>query len=85
MLNENIKAIRKSKGLSQEELAVKLIAERSIYSKFLETRLLQDLHPATGAFLYRKVILPNIFCNVWRNHYSRHMNIPPYRCPRSCT
>lgn len=24
MLNENIKAIRKSKGLSQEELAVKL-------------------------------------------------------------
>ena len=28
MLNENIKAIRKSKGLSQEELAIKLNVDR---------------------------------------------------------
>ena len=34
MLNENIKAIRKSKGLSQEELAVKLNVGRQTISKW---------------------------------------------------
>ncbi len=34
MLNENIKAIRKSKGLSQEELAVKLNVVRQTISKW---------------------------------------------------
>ena len=34
MLNENIKAIRKSKGLSQEELAVKLNVFRQTISKW---------------------------------------------------
>jgi len=34
MLNENIKAIRKSKGLSQEELAVKLDVVRQTVSKW---------------------------------------------------
>ena len=34
MLNENIKAIRKSKGLSQEELAVKLNVVRQTLSKW---------------------------------------------------
>lgn len=34
MLNENIKAIRKSKGLSQEELAVKLNVVRQTVSKW---------------------------------------------------
>lgn len=34
MLNENIKAIRKSKGLSQEELAVKLKVVRQTVSKW---------------------------------------------------
>ena len=34
MLNENIKAIRKSKGLSQEELAVKLHVVRQTISKW---------------------------------------------------
>ena len=34
MLNENIKAIRKSKGLSQEELAVKLNIVRQTVSKW---------------------------------------------------
>ena len=34
MLNENIKAIRKSKGLSQKELAVKLNVVRQTISKW---------------------------------------------------
>ena len=34
MLNENIKSIRKSKGLSQEELAIKLNVVRQTISKW---------------------------------------------------
>lgn len=34
MLNENIKTIRKSKGLSQQELAVKLSVVRQTVSKW---------------------------------------------------
>ena len=34
MLNENIKTIRKSKGLSQEELAIKLNVVRQTISKW---------------------------------------------------
>ena len=34
MLNENMKTIRKSKGLSQEELAVKLNVVRQTVSKW---------------------------------------------------
>lgn len=34
MLNENIKTIRKSKGLSQEELAIKLNVVRQTVSKW---------------------------------------------------
>ena len=34
MLNDNIKAIRKSKGLSQEELAIKLNVVRQTISKW---------------------------------------------------
>lgn len=34
MLNENMKVIRKSKGLSQEELAVKLNVVRQTISKW---------------------------------------------------
>lgn len=34
MLNENLKAARKSKGLSQEELAVKLHVVRQTVSKW---------------------------------------------------
>ena len=34
MLNENIKSIRKSKGLSQEELAIKLNVVRQTVSKW---------------------------------------------------
>ena len=34
MLNKNIRAIRKSKGLSQEELAIKLNVVRQTISKW---------------------------------------------------
>ena len=34
MLNENIRAVRKSKGLSQEELAIKLNVVRQTISKW---------------------------------------------------
>lgn len=34
MLNENIKALRKAKGLSQEELAIKLNVVRQTVSKW---------------------------------------------------
>ena len=34
MLNENIKALRKSRGLSQQELAVKLNVVRQTVSKW---------------------------------------------------
>ena len=34
MLNENIKSIRKSKGLSQEELAIRLHVVRQTVSKW---------------------------------------------------
>ncbi len=34
MLNENMKAIRRSKGLSQEELAIKLNVVRQTISKW---------------------------------------------------
>ena len=34
MLNENIKVVRKSKGLSQEELAIKLNVVRQTISKW---------------------------------------------------
>ena len=36
MLNENIKALRKAKGLSQEELAIKLNVVRQTVSKMGE-------------------------------------------------
>lgn len=42
MLNENIKAIRKSKGLSQEELAVKLNVVRQTVSKWEQGRSVPD-------------------------------------------
>ena len=42
MLNENIKAIRKSKGLSQEELAVKLNVVRQTISKWEQGRSVPD-------------------------------------------
>ena len=43
MLNENIKSIRKSKGLSQEELAVKLNVVRQTISKWENNVCLPDL------------------------------------------
>ena len=42
MLNENIKAIRKSKGLSQQELAVKLNVVRQTVSKWEQGQSVPD-------------------------------------------
>ena len=42
MLNENIRAIRKSKGLSQQELAVKLNVVRQTVSKWEQGLLVPD-------------------------------------------
>lgn len=42
MLNENIKAIRKSKGLSQEELAIRLNVVRQTVSKWEQGRSVPD-------------------------------------------
>ena len=42
MLNENIKAIRKSKGLSQEELAVRLHVVRQTISKWEQSLSVPD-------------------------------------------
>ena len=43
MLNENIKRIRKSKGLSQEELAIKLNVVRQTVSKWENGRSFPDV------------------------------------------
>ena len=54
MLNENIKTIRKSKGLSQEELAVKLNIVRQTVSKweqglgYPDVSLINDLSSILG-------------------------------------
>ncbi len=42
MLNENLKAIRKTKGLSQEELAIKLNVVRQTVSKWEQGRSVPD-------------------------------------------
>ena len=42
MLNENIKAIRKSKGLSQQELAIKLNVVRQTISKWVQGMSVPD-------------------------------------------
>lgn len=53
MLNENIKALRKSKGLSQQELAVKLNVVRQTVSKWA-SRLPVALRSSASAKLYQK-------------------------------
>ena len=42
MLSENIKTLRKAKGLSQEELAVKLNVVRQTISKWEQGRSVPD-------------------------------------------
>ena len=42
MLNENIRALRKAKGLSQEELAIKLNVVRQTVSKWEQSRSVPD-------------------------------------------
>ena len=53
MLNENIKIIRKSKGLSQEELAIKLNVVRQTISKWETDETLPDIRQSKNlAVLY---------------------------------
>ena len=42
MLNENIKVLRKAKGLSQEEFAIKLSVVRQTVSKWEQNRSMPD-------------------------------------------
>ena len=48
MLNENIKAIRRSKGFSQEELAVRLNVVRQTISKWEQGLSVPDSARNTG-------------------------------------
>ena len=57
MLSENIKAIRKSKGLSQQELAVKLNVVRQTVSKWEQGETLPDIRQSKGlAMLYHMTL-----------------------------
>ena len=57
MLNENIRAVRKSKGLSQEELAVKLNVVRQTISKWETNETLPDIRQSKGlAMLYHMTL-----------------------------
>lgn len=68
MLNENLKAIRKSKGLSQQELAVKLNVVRQTVSKWeqglsvpdadLLLAIAETLETPVGALLGEKAVPP---------------------------
>ncbi len=51
MLNENIKAIRKSKGLSQQELAIKLNVVRQTISKWEQGLSVPDSDMLFPAFM----------------------------------
>ena len=57
MLNENTKSIRKSKGLSQEELAVKLNVVRQTISKWEQGLSVPD---ADMLIAYRKFLKRHI-------------------------
>ncbi len=70
MLNENIKALRKSKGLSQQELAVKLNVVRQTVSKWEQGLSVPDsdmliclseaLETPTSALLGENIIVPEV-------------------------
>jgi len=57
MLNENIKTIRKSKGLSQQELAVKLNVVRQTVSKWEQGLSMPDKAKLRTAQPMRSFIL----------------------------
>ncbi len=65
MLNENIKAIRKSKGLSQEELAVKLNVVRQTISKWEQGLSVPD----SDMLISISEVLETSVSNAWRNCY----------------
>lgn len=60
MLNENIKAIRKSKGLSQQELAVKVNVVRQTVSKWEQGETLPDIRQSKGLTVLYHVSLDEL-------------------------
>ena len=62
MLSENIKAIRKSKGLSQEELAVRLNVVRQTISKWCKEGQWDELK--AGMTVSREQILKGMYSQV---------------------
>ena len=56
MLNENIKALRKSKGLSQQELAVKVNVVRQTISKWEQGLSVPDSDLLIALFARRKAM-----------------------------
>ena len=59
MLKENIKAVRKSKGLSQEELAIKLNVVRQTISKWEQGLSVPDAEMLITIFIFISLILLN--------------------------
>ncbi len=64
MLNENIKSIRKSKGLSQEELAIKLNVVRQTISKWEKGLSVPD---ADMLISISEAVGDTRKCFAWRN------------------
>lgn len=60
MLNENIKKLRKSKGISQEELAIKLNVVRQTVSKWENGNSLPDLGTLVGLVDFYNVDIKEI-------------------------
>ena len=67
MLGKNIKALRKSKGLSQEELAVKLNVVRQTISKWEKGETSPDLKQAKVLSQVFKVSLDELVDNDIKN------------------
>lgn len=66
MLNENIKAIRKSKGLSQEEIAIKLNVVRQTISKWEQGLSVPD---SDMLISISEVLETPVSTFAWRNCY----------------
>ena len=73
MLNENIKAIRKSKGLSQQELAVKLNVVRQTVSKWE-----QGLSVPDSDMLIRKTGSDKPATGTKENHEKKNYSLAAY-------
>lgn len=74
MLNENIRALRKSKGLSQQELAIKLNVVRQTISKWEQGETVPDILNCDALAELYDVSVDTLI------HYDQekeHMPIPP--------